>query len=374
MEVGKALVYAEKASAILLGAYAAKALFPSYTIIWALLAIFAAVAGTVNTRMGLGVSILLAALASANQPSGLSVFLAAILVILGLDAAAETVASRGARASRACRGSCVAASIGSLVAVYGGIAVLSYMGSVFLLRAYNAFLEAAPPGVLAEFWRLASRSIAVRLIVYSGLLGIIYWVSSRLIAPLLQALAAPGYAVRRLLREEARAAKRRVLGMGEWYHRLLLRSAAGLVGFLVSPISYPIARLLLRALHAENAGTGIEAAMTAAVAWLFGILGYSATYSLAEKMLQNTIPWRKLVVAGAASLVALFLAAVLAASLSGHSAAMYAEQLLLSLATGKGSVPDPPQLEAIYLEVEKAEKLYRQTEELLEFLVKLFWS
>jgi len=356
-----------------LAAYSAALLFPGLLLAEALLTATALVAAVARPRLGLGVAIVASAVAVAQNPHGLGMVLGLVLASLVLEAGYELLSERSLGARRECDTACRYATVASLSVVYGSLLASAYLGSLLLARLYDSLLSMQLPGALAEFWRLASRSIAVRIILYTSMLGIVYWVSSRLVAPLLQALASPGYAVERMIEEQLRLERSAVERMETWYHRVFPRVLGVLVGFFVSPLAYPAAQGILRAIRVEKPGLGLEAAMTAAVAWLIGLLGYNLGYSAAKAVMRG-IDWGKAAIGGALALLAVM---VLAAAVSQHPVSYLVSELLglvkLVYAPSTG-LHDPAYVVSFYSKVEGLEKYYRELEQLLRFLVKLFWS
>ncbi len=356
-----------------LAAYSATLLLPGLLVAEALLASTALVAAIARPRLGLGVAIIASAVAVAQNPRGLGTVLGLVLVSLVLEAGYELLSERGLAAKRECSTTCRYATIASLSVIYGSLLAFAYLGSLLLARLYDSLLSIQLPEALAEFWKLASRSIVVRIILYTSMLGIVYWVSSRLVAPLLQALASPGYAVERMIEKQLRLERSAVERMETWYHRVFPRVLGVLVGFFVSPLAYPVAQGILRALRIENPGLGLEAAMTTAVAWLIGLLGYNLGYSAAKATMKG-INWGKVAIGGALALLAVI---VLAAAVSQHPVS-YLVSELMSLAklvyTPNISLRDSHVFKTFYNNIERTEEYYKNLEQLLRFLVKIFWG
>jgi len=358
---------------ISLGVYSAHALFPGLVPIQAILAATVIGSALARPRIGLGVAVITSAIAVAQNPGSLGTVIPLVVASAAAEMGYELLSERRLAARRECGQLCRYATIASLSVVYGSVIAATYLSAILMARLYDALLAMRLPGALEEFWRLASKSITVRIILYTSMLAIIYWVSSRLVAPLLQALAAPGYALRKLLASQLRLEKSLVERMETWYHRVLPRVLGVLVGFFVSPIAYPVAMGILRAIRVENPGVGLEALMTAAVAWLIGMIGYNLGYS-AAKALARGIDWRKTAIAGALALLAVI---VITAALSNNPLGyLYTEaKTLAGLAYGAGTgLRDPAPVSSLYAQVESLEKYYRSMEELLRFLIKLFWG
>lgn len=358
---------------VALGTYSAHVLFPELVIIQVLLAATVLVATLARPRIGLGIAVITSAIAIAQNPSSLTKIILLVIASMISETGYELLAEKSLVVQRECNMLCRYTSIASLSVVYGSILAATYLGAVLLAKLYDAVLAMRLPGALEEFWQLASRSIIVRIAIYTSMIAIIYWVSSRLIAPLLQALAAPGYALHRLLISQFRLEKSLVEKMDTWYHRILPRVLGVLVGFFVSPIAYPVAMAILKAIRIEEPGVGIEALMTAAVAWLMGIIGYNIGYSAARAITKG-INWKKTAIAGALALLSVI---VITAALSKNPLGyLYSEtKTLVELASGgTPQLNDPALVSSLYTRVEGLEKYYRSMEELLRFLAKLFWG
>lgn len=358
---------------VVLGAYSATLLLSGVPVAEALLAAVALVAAIARPRLGLGVGVVTAALAAAQKPQGLGALLGLVLAAIILEAGYELVSERSIVPQRTCNGACRYATIASLSLAYGVLLASAYLGALLLARLYDSLLSMQLPGALAEFWKLATRSIAARIIIYTVMLAIVYWVSSRLIAPLLQALASPGHALEKMIAAQLRLERNTVEKMETWYHRVFPRVLGILVGFFVSPLAYPVARSILHAIRIESPGLGLEAAMTAATAWLIGLVGYSLGYSAAKATMKG-IDWGKAAIGGALALLAVI---VLSAAVSQHPLSYLASEIISLTGlfyTPSISLPDPRPVEALYADIEGLEKYYRSMEQLLRFLIKLFWG
>lgn len=361
------------ATVSLLGAYSATLLFPRLFVAEALLAATVVAAAIARPRLGLGVAVVASAVAVAQTPRGLGGILGLVLAAMVLEAGYELLAERSLSARRECSSACRYATLASLSVVYGSLLASAYLGALLLARIYDSLLSMQLPGALAEFWQLASKSIAVRVLIYTAMIGIVYWVSSRLVAPLFQALASPGYVVERMLSLQLRLEESMVERMETWYHRVFPRVLGILVGFFASPLAYPAALGILRAIRVESPGMGLEAAMIAAVAWLVGLIGYNLGYS-AARMIMRGLDWSKTALGGALALLAVI---VLSAAVSQHPLSYLVSELvgLAKLVYAPStSLHDPRYVTAFYTRVEGLEKYYRDLEELLRFLIRLFWS
>ncbi len=307
---------------------------------------------------------------TAPQPSRIIVDGAWIVLALGLSAGSEALEAERYGAAETiylCRAKCVAASFLAEFALYGSILAVSYYAVILFKAVYDALLVPRGTGLFYELWSLSSQSLLVQGLLFFTAIGVMYVVSSKIIAPLLYAMTAPRRELHRLLRDYIAREKQAVLGARKWYHVIIAQSVGYAVALPAALIGYAASFLLPSLVAGLPMPGGLDRnLLVLASVIVTSIVSYYLAKRLFLYLIAGKPNWKIILYTGIALIMIMLVVLYLSLGWSG------VEKALAGLLGGNTSTSKVDYMAA------EAEKRIADTmassENLLEIVAKILWG